>query len=100
MPVQIAVQDRNEAVNLLGVLLAYGTGFKKAGNVLAILGLEEKYNGNAKKMARQQAQRLATALGSDVGEEVEDFIADYNPRTRRWEGTRTGGSGDVGAINL
>ncbi len=98
MPVQIAVQDRDEATNLVAVLLAYGTGFKKAGNVLAILGLGDKYNNNAKKMARKQAARLSEALG--VGEAVTDFLADYNPITRRWEGERNGGTNGDDTLSL
>lgn len=97
MAVQITVQDRQEAINLLGVLLAYGTGFKKAGNVLAHLGLSEQYNGNAKKMAREQAARLAKGLG--VSDEVAEFLSHYNTTTRKWEGPSTEG-GEVAAISL
>lgn len=84
MPIQISVQDRKEAVNLMAVLLAYGTGFNKAGNVLAHLELSEAYNGNAKKMARGQAQKLAVALGVDGT--VDRFLRAYNPRTHKWGG--------------
>lgn len=63
-PVTIVLSSPVQLANLLGALIAYGTGKTLAEGSLKAIGLGEFYSGNVRKAARETALAIATA--SDV----------------------------------
>lgn len=62
-PVTIVIHSKTELANLLGALVAYGTGKVYAENSLKAIGLGDYYSGNIRKAAREMATQIAEASG-------------------------------------
>lgn len=60
-PVTIVLNTKAELANILGALIAYGTGKVYAENALKAIGLGEFYSGNVRKAARETAATIAEA---------------------------------------
>lgn len=60
-PVTITIGSKAELANILGALVAYGTGKVYAENALKAIGLGEFYSGNVRKASRETAAVIAEA---------------------------------------
>jgi hypothetical protein len=60
-PVTIVIESKVELANILGALVAYGTGKVYAENSLKAIGLGDYYSGNVRKASRELASVIAEA---------------------------------------
>jgi hypothetical protein len=65
VPVTVVLNTPADVANVIGALIAYGTGKVYAENSLKAIGLGDFYSGNVRKAARELADQLAAEVGAD-----------------------------------
>lgn len=87
-PVTVTIHSKVDLANVLGALMAYGTGKLYAEAGLKAVGLGDFYSGNVRKAAREMALAIATATNVVPLPEFTAYLA--SPTFRRSHPSKAG----------
>jgi hypothetical protein len=76
-PVTITIGSKAELANILGALVAYGTGKVYAENALKAIGLGDFYSGNVRKASRETAAVIAEASNVVPLPDFTDYLKSF-----------------------
>jgi hypothetical protein len=92
-PVTIVIESEVQLANILGALVAYGTGKTLAEGGLKAIGLGDFYSGNVRKAARETAMAIAVATNVVP---LPEFAAYLSSQTFKNSHPSTAGAAVIG----